>query len=75
MSSAVIAASRPAQRVSGLDAGIAKATEALRSQQRQDGHFAFELEADATISSEYVLLKHFLGECDPALERKIATYI
>ena len=75
MSSAIIAESRPARRVTGLDAGIAKATEALRSQQRQDGHFAFELEADATIPSEYVLLQHFLGECDPGLERKIAVYI
>ena len=30
--------------------------------QREDGHFVFELEADATIPAEYVLLRHYLGE-------------
>ncbi|MCW6510109.1 squalene--hopene cyclase [Lichenifustis flavocetrariae] len=54
---------------------IARATQALRSQQRKDGHFAFELEADATIPSEYILLKHFLGEPDIEMERKIGVYL
>ncbi len=41
-----------------------------------DGHFVFELEADATIPSEYVLLRHYLGEpVDAALEAKIAVYL
>ena len=35
----------------------------------------FELEADATIPAEYVLLEHFLGEIDEALEQKIAVYL
>ena len=36
----------------------------------------FELEADDTIPSEYVLLRHHLGEpVDAALEAKIASYI
>jgi squalene-hopene/tetraprenyl-beta-curcumene cyclase len=36
----------------------------------------FELEADATIPAEYVLLKHYLGEpVDPALETKFALYL
>ena len=30
--------------------------------QRPDGHWVFELEADATIPAEYVLLRHYLGE-------------
>ena len=34
-----------------------------------DGHWLFELEADATIPAEYVLLEHFplleTGACDP----------
>ena len=58
-----------------LDRAILRATEALKAEQKTDGHFAFELEADATIPSEYVMLKHFLGEADPDLERKIATYL
>ena len=49
------------------------ATRALLGLQRGDGHWVFELEADATIPSEYVLLRHFRGEpVDAELERKIA---
>jgi squalene-hopene/tetraprenyl-beta-curcumene cyclase len=36
----------------------------------------FELEADATIPAEYVLLRHYLGEpVDTVLEGKIANYL
>jgi squalene-hopene/tetraprenyl-beta-curcumene cyclase len=60
----------------GLDSAITAATDALLAQQRPDGHWVFELEADATIPAEYVLLKHYLGEqADPALEAKIAVYL
>src|SRR5918912_899391 len=58
-----------------LDRSIDKATAALLARQRDDGHWVFELEADATIPAEYVLLKHYLGEIDEALERKIAVYL
>lgn len=59
-----------------LDEAVARATSALLTMQREDGHFVFELEADATIPSEYVLLVHYLGEpADTALEQKIATYL
>ena len=41
-----------------------------------DGHWVFELEADATIPAEYVLLRQYLGEPDdPELERKIGVYL
>ena len=44
--------------------------------QRDDGHFLFELEADATIPAEYILMRHYLAEpVDAALEEKIATYL
>ena len=57
-----------------LDRGIGRATQALLDQQRGDGHWVFELEADATIPSEYVLLRHYLGEPeDLELERKIGV--
>jgi squalene-hopene/tetraprenyl-beta-curcumene cyclase len=59
----------------GLDRAIARATRALLDQQRPDGHFAFDLEADAAIPAEYMLLKHFLGEIDPDMERKCAAYL
>ncbi len=45
-----------------LEKSIGRATEALLSRQHPDGHWAFELEADATIPAEYVLLKHFLAD-------------
>ncbi|SJZ82721.1 squalene-hopene/tetraprenyl-beta-curcumene cyclase [Enhydrobacter aerosaccus] len=62
--------------ISMLEADIQRATEALLRQQRQDGHWVFELEADATIPSEYVLLRQYLGEPDaPELERKIGVYL
>ena len=35
---------------------------ALLDRQQPDGHWVFELEADATIPAEYVLLRHYLGE-------------
>ncbi|HMK70119.1 MAG TPA: hypothetical protein VK442_04015, partial [Xanthobacteraceae bacterium] len=35
-----------------LDQHIDKATQALLAQQRPDGHWVFELEADATIPAE-----------------------
>ena len=52
-----------------LDAQIEAATDALLALARDDGHWCFELEADATIPAEYVLLTHFRGETpDLALE-------
>ena len=42
-----------------LDRSIDRAMAALARQQRPDGHWVFELEADATIPAEYVLLRHF----------------
>jgi len=59
-----------------LDDPIERATQALLSRQRTDGHWVFELEADATIPAEYVLLRHYLGEpVDAGLEQKIAVYL
>src|SRR5271155_175651 len=59
-----------------LEQHIQQATQALLAQQRPDGHWVFELEADCTIPAEYVLLRHYLGEpVDAALEAKIANYL
>jgi squalene-hopene/tetraprenyl-beta-curcumene cyclase len=59
-----------------LDRSIATATRALLDAQKPDGHWLFELEADATIPAEYVLLRHYLGEpVDAELERKIGVYL
>jgi squalene-hopene/tetraprenyl-beta-curcumene cyclase len=58
-----------------LDDTIDRGVKALLGLQRADGHWVFELEADATIPAEYVLLSHYLGEPDPALETRIAAYL
>jgi len=59
-----------------LQQSIKDATEALLDLQQADGHWVFELEADATIPAEYILLRHYLGEhIDHALEAKIAAYL
>jgi squalene-hopene/tetraprenyl-beta-curcumene cyclase len=61
---------------SALERAIAATTDALLARQQSDGHWVFELEADATIPAEYVLLRHYLGEpVDAALEAKIAVYL
>ena len=54
---------------------IGEAAAGLRSLQHDDGHWLFELEADATISAEYILLNHFLDEIDPETEARLGTYI
>ncbi len=63
------------QAPSDLDRGIAAARDALIAQQRPDGEWSFELEADATIPAEYILLGHYLGEIDEAAEAALARYL
>jgi squalene-hopene/tetraprenyl-beta-curcumene cyclase len=59
-----------------LEDAIGKAARALMDRQREDGHWVFELEADATIPAEFVLLKHYLGEPeDLELEARIGRYL
>src|SRR3984893_18344253 len=59
-----------------LDQRIQAATKALFECQQPDGHWVFELEADATIPAEYVLMKHYFGESlDSALGAKIGAYL
>src|SRR5664280_1528944 len=63
-------------RRQSLDRSISAATDALLAAQRPDGHWLFELEADATVPAEYVLLRHYLAEpVDAELEGKIANYL
>ncbi len=65
----------PAITVARLDACIGRSAAALLASQRRDGHWVYELEADATIPAEYVLLRRYLNEPDLSLERKIANYL
>jgi squalene-hopene/tetraprenyl-beta-curcumene cyclase len=58
-----------------LDQTIEDASGWLLRRQEGDGHWVFPLEADASMPSEYVLLKHFLGEPTNGQDAKIATYL
>jgi squalene-hopene/tetraprenyl-beta-curcumene cyclase len=58
-----------------LETAIARAEQALRGHQKTDGHWVFELEADATIPAEYVLLEHYLDRIDDELQAKIGIYL
>src|SRR6476469_8583817 len=69
-------ATSPRIPVQQLQASIGAAARALMGLQHADGHFVFELEADATIPAEYVLMRHYLAEpVDAALEGMIAAYL
>ena len=61
------------------DEHLSRAADAARAalvrRQNEDGHWVFELEADATIPAEYVLLEHYLDRIEPALQAKIGVYL
>ena len=58
-----------------LDATIEEVATAIADKQAGDGHWVYELEADATIPSELILLNHYLDEPNPELEGKLANYL
>ena len=59
-----------------LDRSITAAARALHGHQQPDGHWVFELEADATIPAEYVLFRHQIGEpASHEIEAKIGVYL
>ena len=58
-----------------LVAAIDRAVGALKGDQASDGYWCYELEADATVPAEYVLMTHYMGEIDPRLEAKIGNYL
>ena len=66
-------ASEPADPgLAEIETAVSRSTQALLAEQREDGHFVFELEADVSIPAEYILFKHFLGEpADAGLEAKL----
>ena len=67
---------RPAQQAAGSMRRSARRRARSARCNATDGHFVFELEADATIPAEYVLMRHYRGEpVDAALEAKIARYL
>lgn len=76
MTTVVAEDSRLSVRALDMAPAIEGAMRALLGCQQDDGHWVFELEADATIPAEYVLLRHYRGEPRNAdVEQKIASYL
>ena len=65
----------PSSIVTTLQETIARARKHLLSCQSPDGHWAGELQADTTITAEYLLLRHLLDRVDPALERRAVRHL
>jgi squalene-hopene/tetraprenyl-beta-curcumene cyclase len=75
LKSVAVAAGAEAPENGILDAAIEEVATALADRQAADGHWVYDLEADCTIPSEYILLNHYLDEVDPVLEAKIGNYL
>ncbi len=58
-----------------LDNAIKKAQDKLLSLQDKEGYWLFELEADCSITAEYIMMMHYLDDIDEELQRKIANYL
>lgn len=58
-----------------LGKAISQAQNTLLGLQDKEGYWVFELEADCTIPSEYIMMMHYIGEIDEGLQAKIANYL
>src|SRR5262245_62227903 len=81
ISSDVFARNRPTLMTSSIavathvDSAIARAQEALLQGQAPEGHWVGELEANTTITSEYLLFCHLTGRVDREREAKMVAYL
>ena len=58
-----------------LAEAIGRAQQNLLRQQKNDGHWIGELMVDSTLCSDYVLFMHWVGEIDPAMQRRCVEHI
>ncbi|HFD13432.1 MAG TPA: squalene--hopene cyclase, partial [Crenotrichaceae bacterium] len=58
-----------------LNEAIQNAQQAILNHQDPEGYWVYELEADTTIPSEYIMLMHYTGDIDELLQIKMARYI
>ncbi len=54
---------------------MTRAAQAMLARQAHDGHWRFDLEADVTIPSEYLMLQYFFGSVDARREQRIGRYL
>ncbi len=60
---------------SPIDKAIQKALDGIVKVQDPEGFWCYELEADITIPSEYILMMHYIGDVDKNIQVKMANYI
>src|SRR5437667_1339674 len=65
----------PSRTVRGLSDAIARAQARLLSLQAPGGHWVGKLEADTTITAEYLLLNHLMDRVDRRREAKAVRYL
>jgi len=58
-----------------IDQALARARDGLLALQAPDGHWVGELEADTSITSEWIMLRHLQGRVDRAREAKAVRYL
>ena len=58
-----------------LDQAIERARSRLLAMQDPAGFWVAELQTDSTLTSEYLMLRHFLGKVDETKQRKIVTFL
>src|ERR1700693_6608988 len=58
-----------------LDRAIEGARSRLLAMKDSQGFWVAELETDTTLTSEYLMLRHFLGKVDETKQRKAVAYL
>ncbi len=58
-----------------VEHALGRAVAQLLRRQRPDGSWSGELESNASITAEYLLLQRFLGRADPAREAAVVQYL
>src|SRR5262245_31087652 len=67
--------SSPTSTAPAVDSAIDRAHAFLLACQAPDGHWVGELEANSTITSEYLLFCHLTDRVDRERERKMVSYL
>jgi len=64
-----------ARKAFNLDFAINAAQTELTNLQTDQGYWHFELEADCSITADYILMMHYFGEENDSLQEQMATYL
>ena len=65
----------PSSTSDNLENAISSAQKKILELQSEEGYWVFELEADCSIPSEYIMMMHYIGDINEILQRKIAIFL